>query len=169
MFIDSGFVDVLKFMLDTVVSAGATKAVVTGGAIRDMLFEKPIKDIDIFYEGPDLDKDILKECFSLNDLLDEDTGYGEEFIVTHPKLHYYDKDEIPIPIQLIKVENVLHTIEDFPFAFCKNHLDSSGLFITKQSMEVHHNKYMYHPTTVDEKYLNRMKLKYQDYKFHPQW
>ena len=47
-----------KIMFD-----GLNKTVVAGGAVRDMLFNKPVKDIDVFYEG-EVDDKKLEQYFT---------------------------------------------------------------------------------------------------------
>ena len=70
------------------------KVVVAGGAIRDMLFNKPISDIDVFYEGG-FNEQFLKQYFP-NSITSESV-YPDGFNVTHNIIH----EHFPVKIQLI--------------------------------------------------------------------
>lgn len=83
------------------------KTVVAGGAIRDMLFNKPVKDIDVFYEG-ELDDKKLEGYFT--SIKPTGNSYPDGFNVTHTVAH----KDFPVPIQLIQVKNIEAHIKTFP-------------------------------------------------------
>lgn len=87
-----------KEIMAIVKSCGASHVTIAGGFVRDFLAQKPIADVDVFYQG-DLDEEKVKAYFSVGtkDLHNYDDG---EFHVTHPELYL---PGLEIPIQLIKV------------------------------------------------------------------
>jgi hypothetical protein len=162
MFLDAEYLSKLRYILSAIESAGGKECCVAGGAIRDMLFEKPIKDIDIFYKET-LDNDVLNNDF-LNvkeaiTLKYEDSG----FVVTHPNLqHSY----VPVTIQLIQIQTgtVVDTILDFPCSHNNSYLNiKQGLIIPLSVISSYENK-TFTVNNVDKDYLKRIKYKYSDWK-----
>ena len=129
---------------------------IAGGALRDMLLDKPIKDIDIFYHGT-LSKENIKTLFqnkkenknsliesikkkfgvfdlseeSIDDLIE---AYGEStFKVPYQELYYKD---VKTPIQLIEVKDSSDINkwinEDFGCNISKVMFDIQGLLLTKE-------------------------------------
>ena len=83
--------------------------VVSVGYLLDMLFNKPISDIDVFYSGCGLKTYKLQTYFT--SVKEGPTGpYPDGFEVTHTCTF----SEIPVPIQFIKVKDVDKHIETFP-------------------------------------------------------
>jgi hypothetical protein len=97
-----------KIIVDTI-ACGATEVMIAGGAIRDMLLQKPIKDIDVFYKGT-LNDETLKELFVIKDKLvsdeqKEDNDYYKEvnnWQIYADSIHHH---AIDLPVQLIVVNS----------------------------------------------------------------
>lgn len=96
------------------------KTVVAGGAIRDMLLNKPISDIDVFYEG-ELDDSKLQQYFT--NIKPTGNTYPDGFNVTHTIMHI----DFPVPIQLIQVKNIKNHIGTFPSPMMRLSLDDTGI------------------------------------------
>lgn len=96
------------------------KTVVAGGAIRDMLFNKPVKDIDVFYEG-EVDDSKLEQYFT--NIKPTGNSYPDGFNVTHTLKH----KDFPVPIQLIQVKNIEEHIKTFPSPLMRLSVDSEGI------------------------------------------
>lgn len=122
-------------ILSLVKDCGAHRSIVAGGAIRDIIHDKPIKDIDIFYTG-ELDKELVKKKFPLSfkEPADElegllggnvnDFPYAnaeQGWNVTFPCL---ELEGCEYPIQLIKVEG--ETFNDLAL-----HVNTFGCQISK--------------------------------------
>jgi hypothetical protein len=54
--------DQLDKLIAMVVACGGEHVSVSGGAVRDSVLEKPIKDIDVFYQG-ELNEEAVKQMF----------------------------------------------------------------------------------------------------------
>lgn len=108
MKLDHLFLKELDSVLEAVKECGATDCMVAGGAIRDMLLGKPIKDIDVFYYGV-LDDAKTKKYFKLADKHLEDQKVINEYYKEEKSSWeiYADDvymDTIEFPIQLIHVK-----------------------------------------------------------------
>jgi hypothetical protein len=136
MKISHDFLRELKNLIDQIVAAGGKDVLVAGGAIRDMLLERPIKDIDILYSG-DLSVEFMKQTTGIgfeegaeaytNDDLTED----EQFSVVN-----WPEAESKYPVQLISCASPWDMVlTKFGCNLSKVILDSQGdLTITKQFM-----------------------------------
>lgn len=116
---------------EAVAACGATAVMVAGGCVRDMLLDKPIKDIDLFYEG-ELNQDLIKQRFAIQPkkknpwlnteaiagLLDDLAPYpdNENWNIKYNHVTFAGCD---LPIQLIQVKDV------------STHLDTFGANISK--------------------------------------
>lgn len=96
------------------------KTVVAGGAVRDMLFNKPVSDIDVFYEG-EVDDNKLEGNFT--NIKPTGNSYPDGFNVTHTLKH----KDFPVPIQLIQVKNIEEHIKTFPSPLMRLSVDSDGI------------------------------------------
>jgi Poly A polymerase head domain len=122
---------------EAVAACGATAVMVAGGCVRDMLLDKPIKDIDLFYEG-ELNQDLIKQRFAIKPKKPPVSNWlkdpmGNDVIpVPMDDLFPYPENEnwnvrynhvtfagCDLPIQLIQVKDV------------STHLDTFGANISK--------------------------------------
>ena len=163
MFIDPKYLDTLKYILYKISFSLPEKApiVIAGGAIRDMLLEKEIADIDVFIEDDLISPNKLKIWFAEM----EECEYGiYEDSSFNVKYKLKDKD-IPVPIQIIQVSNVEEHINKFPtilsrVAFSKD----KGLYnINPLFLSSALNKTVVFDFPVNYAYLNKMKNKFHDW------
>jgi hypothetical protein len=154
----------LQAIIAATIESGATDAIVAGGAVRDMLLGKPIKDIDVFYTG-DLDqKKVYQHFKKLGDLLTEeelDDLYGDsDWQVTQQALRYED---VEYPVQLIRVNGTLDDhIATFGVGISKVMVDANGLVIPNEFLSGMAWKILSFGECGDT-YKNKMIEKFPDY------
>ena len=134
--------------------------VVAGGAIRDMLLDKPVKDIDIFYKGT-LPDSVVKQLFTVetkyNDNYEEDT-----FKVRYTKVFYND---VTLPIQLIETKEDPRSIiiDDFGVNLSKVWLTRAGLVIPNEFLLDASLKILTFKPNCKQSYVERIIDKYPEY------
>jgi len=158
MEIDPDYLLKLDLLLSYVKEAGATDAVVAGGAIRDMLLQKPISDIDVFYTG-----EVKKHAALTKDLTYSPVGYPEGWEVTHQVtcLHF------PVKIQLIRVPTtIMEHLETFPSPLCRVlYSQESGLVGVGEFFCYNvRMKQLVIDKKIDGYYLDKLQEKFYDYK-----
>ena len=161
MEIDTDYLSKLDNILLYCILSGAENATVAGGAIRDMLFQKPIKDIDIFYNGEIAISTLNKYFNGVEGLY---TKYEDSsFTVTH---EIKDNTLFPIPIQLIQCqEDVKEHIKEFPAETGRVFLDKKGLHnLTPNVFNSEKTKTILFDKPTNIKYLAKYLTKYSDYK-----
>lgn len=160
---------------------------IAGGAIRDMLLDKPIKDIDIFYSG-ELDKEFIEKTFKKKEkpqqknppwkkvtlhnhdgvlLMEEPIVIYDEskFQVPYQELYYKD---VTLPIQLIKVkdeeESIFHFVrKDFGCNLSKVLFGAGGLILTHEFiLDATLNILTFKPDC-QQNYRSRIIAKYPEY------
>ena len=102
MNIDHILLNKYNSIIEYVEKSGAERAIIAGGAIRDMVLNKPINDIDVFFVG-ELDVEKLKQFFNIT----EDTKDQPDFYPKSDwKLSYNNVKlpDLPYNIQLIEVK-----------------------------------------------------------------
>lgn len=160
MEIDVEYMAKLDLVIASLYKAGATHVAVTGGAIRDMLFNKPIKDIDVYYTG-ELDTKELKLCYEK--VVECDVKYEDnEFTITH---EVKSTPNFPCWIQLIQIEdNIPSIIAKFPSAVGRAFYDGEVLEnITVELMQAKKTKTIWFDKPCNMKYYMKYKEKYSDY------
>jgi len=161
--IDFGYLNTLSSVLSRVHFSNAhvnfIKCTIAGGAIRDMLLQKPVADIDVFYEG-ELDDKKLSTWFKT--VKTTDTTYPDGFNVTY-KVSWAT---IPVPIQLIQVKNIDKHIESFPSPLCRVQYDvKKGLKnIDMDFVDDVANKVFTWDSNPGVVYFDKIKSKYSDWK-----
>lgn len=148
-------IQLLQEIVEQCHKLGATKCMVAGGAIRDMLLEKPINDIDVFYEGTLADPlqvfhEPKEETFYKNAKRKKFVSWGEpvdpvpseslfegdppvefypdsDWKVTKQKVFYKD---CKFPIQLIQCKNFDTHLETFGAALSRVYVDRNGVHLT---------------------------------------
>ncbi len=124
--IDHLYLKQLDKVLQDTLACGATDVMIAGGAVRDMLLGKEIKDIDVFYTG-ELDDNKIKELFIIKDKLISDTQkedneyYKEEndWQIYADSIHHH---AVKQPVQLIVVK------ADYPLV---EHIKTFGCNLSK--------------------------------------
>jgi len=164
MLIDAAYLkllDNLLFKISLALPPGA-KVVVAGGAIRDMLLEKEIADIDVFIED-DVEKNIkLHMWFTKVELCEyglyEDSSFNVLYKIT-------DKD-FPVPIQIIKVTGTVEEhIEKFPLSLSRVfYSEEKGLQnITPKFLKESLGQQVLFDKPVNYQYLDKMKQKFPNW------
>jgi hypothetical protein len=106
MKIDHILLNQFDTIIDHVVSCGAKDVMIAGGAVRDMLLNKPIKDIDVFYTGK-LDEDKVSKIFKAPEKPTEQKEL-EKYYEKQESWEVYGTewtlDGIDYPIQLVHVK-----------------------------------------------------------------
>ena len=180
----------LSAICKAVETAGATAVAIMGGAVRDMLLGKPIKDIDVFYVLPDnplpslkdfnkdyaafllanetwkettLDEEVLKKHFTQEKLTWEegkDAYDCDEFEVTHGKLTL---EGCFLPVQLIKVDDLVETLSKFPCGLSKVYFLDGGITMEPEFIYGAMNKILVFTEECPEEYMQRLHAKYEDF------
>lgn len=134
------------------------KVVVAGGAIRDMLFNKPVSDIDVFYEG-ELNESMLNQFFP--NIVTSDSVYPDGFNVTHN----FMCDMFPVKVQLIQVKNTDDHIKTFPSPAMRVWLDRKGIHgLDSALFSDATKKEFFWDIKPDLNYFLKIKMKYHDWK-----
>lgn len=184
--------DKLKLLVQVAREVFQTQqCVIAGGAPRDILSDKPIKDVDIFLNLESLPWRDTHACTSRDQFFEsacrefatriEDTEVVSiEFNDPQPEyevgLDICDIETTHGPLQLIGLydRNPIEDIVNFDFGLSKVYVDCTGVFMTVDAMLDRHNKTItYTPTKwADEKAakrsyhrLQRLRAKYPDWTF----
>lgn len=169
MNVDLDILTIYHNILTNVKQAGADCAIVAGGAVRDMLLDKTISDIDVFYENSIsieeqcLDWDILKLLFKNNPSvclsIFEDYD-NPEWTVTHGNLLHKHSG---FKVQLIKVDNVYEHVNTFGCNLSKViYSAENGLIMSEEFLDsVRFGVLEF--TEVKETYKNKIMAKYPEY------
>jgi hypothetical protein len=160
--IDFEYLNTLGTLLSKVTFSGGMsrfiKCTVAGGAIRDMLLQKPVNDIDVFYEGTLNEKSISSYFHQVKA---SNQVYPDGFNVTHTVW----MTGIPVPIQLIQVKDIDKHIQTFPTPMSRvqySHekglegVDLDFVFTVKMNEFVWDQK-------VDASYFDKIQEKYSDW------
>jgi hypothetical protein len=161
--IDFEYLNLLGTLLNKVTFSGGMskfiKCAVAGGAIRDMLLQKPVSDIDVFYEG-DLNEKSLSSYF--HQIKGTSQTYPDGFSVTHTVMMI----DLPVPIQLIQVKNIEKHIATFPTQMSRvwyAHEDGLHGVDLDFVYNVTQNEFVW-DSKVDMPYYDKIKEKYSDWK-----
>lgn len=162
MLIDSDYMNILNGILFRVGFSGITDSIIAGGAIRDMLLEKEIADIDVFVKGDPVEGK-LNTWFSSVEPCDnglyEDSQFNVMFKCTLPS--------IPVPIQIIQVKGSIEQhINAFPCPLSRTHYDNEyGLGgVDKVFLEDVNAKRLRFDRKVNQQYVDKMVKKFPEYK-----
>lgn len=139
-------------------TASCNKVVVAGGAVRDMLFNKPVDDIDVLYEG-EINESIFKSYFP--NTTTSDTTYPDGWNVTHNIMC----DSFPVKVQLIQVENIEKHLETFPSQMMRLYVDGNGVHgVDSTVIQDAMLKVFFWEKAPDLNYFLKIKSKYSDWK-----
>ena len=183
----------LDAIVATVVSAGGLYVTVAGGAVRDSVLEKPIADIDVFYQG-ELDKEVVKEHFgepaeakyNPPEPSAVDFNTWDLYVAAHDAWYaaceFKDEDGIPydntfqvdnykgdcfnfdgMKVQLICVEDVDKHIASFPCHLSRMLYSEGMLVIPKEAIQDASLKIVRFTEECSEKYKEKIEKKYENY------
>jgi len=162
LFIDEEYLTKLEGILTCVELAGADDSVIAGGAIRDMLLEKEIADIDVFIKGEVTEKS-LKPWFNKIELCDN--GMYEEN--TFNVMFKCSMPGIPVPIQIIQVKGSLaEHIKAFPCSLSRVfYTREQGLGgITYHFLWEAQKEQLFFDHKVNMQYVDKMTKKFPEFK-----
>lgn len=142
---------------------------IAGGAVRDMLLDRPIKDIDVFFEGK-FDEELIKKHFTVGEesildpdvytTLDDDSG-EQTWRVDFKRLSY---EGCSYPIQLIKTKDLdSHIDKTFGCNLSKVAYGTGGLFLSNAFLADAYLKVLTFNPTASTMYKERIVAKYPDY------
>lgn len=119
-------------------------AIVAGGAIRDTLLGKPVKDVDIFMSARNAHRivSVLKEWYAVGDdsyarnLVNPPTGFGQLASAAaggatgyenNHILQVFERHDLELPANLIvlDVDPVMYVTDGFDFGICKAWYDGN--------------------------------------------
>ena len=164
MLIDTEYLTLLNtllFKISLALPAGAT-ITCAGGAIRDMLLEKEIKDIDIFIDEDISSINKLKVWFPKVEVCEHGVYEDSSFNV----LYDITAKEFPVNVQIIQVGCVEEHIEKFPTCLSRVYYNrTEGLQnLTPQFLRCVHDQEIFFDKPVNYQYLDKMKQKFSDWK-----
>jgi len=90
----------LLFRVGLCLPGTSAYATVAGGAIRDMLLDTEIADIDVFFDAPDISESKLKGWFKKVEVCEHGLYEDSSFNV----LYKITSLDFPVPVQLIQVK-----------------------------------------------------------------
>ncbi len=133
-----------------------TYCAVMGGAIRDMLLNKPIKDIDIFVSGT-LNTDWFADNCKLSG---KDYGTLTNFMV----FNWYTANS-DLPVQIIVCKEPLWEVEQkFPCTLSMVHVDYLGAVnMTREFRYAADNELLIFTENCPEEYKERIHAKYPEF------
>ena len=168
---DLQHLELLQTVLDKLALCGVPleNMEIAGGAVRDMLLEKPIKDIDVFFEGK-FDEELIKKHFIvLKKEPDEEEWYREfENKTTKEETWVVDYQRLSLegceyPIQLIRTKEICAQIKTFGCNLSKVAYGSGGLFLSNEFLTDQYLKILTFTDTCTENYSKRMQNKFPEY------
>lgn len=135
---------------------GFVNALIAGGAIRDMYFQQPIKDIDIFLWDPDvkgnaegnltinhridekgiiklMDLDVSQSWYRRDFATRSGLGEDEEYAVTKHVTQVWSvvKNELPYQLIFLNIRPLEFVEKHFDIALCKAYCDGHMIRYTK--------------------------------------
>lgn len=172
---DSDFILNLRQLRGHVELNGFPGAIIAGGCLRDMLLDKPISDIDIFY--PAYKANEFKVPLTLKSETPKLSGFSEAMVpiydnsftqLTHVAVH----KQTHLPIQFIKVDlekagyanMVEYVFGVFPLTISRVCMDYDGLHVSTSFLTDSYNKYLVFDDTTPPEYEDKITAKYSDWK-----
>ena len=161
------------YIMSALKKFGAKDICVAGGAIRDTLLGKPVKDIDVFFTG-ELDLDDESELakhygleWNTDDPIVDSTSYEDSPIsVMKSTLSFKD---IEYPVQLIQIhgtslEDIVAQVDAFPCGLSKAILQEDGtLSLASDFLQNEYFKIVSYKPDSPMKYKNKLQQKYPEY------
>lgn len=166
MNVDYALIKNIQKLLSEVRASGADDCLVAGGAVRDMLLDKPIKDIDVFYTGE------LGDLESVDTPVEEEQKEKEKEKVPYPIDVGWEvtgnikRPYLEYPVQLIKV--TLGTIEEhvadtFGVGLSKVMIDQGGLIMLNDFLQDSFLEDLTFQFGCSKEYMEKIQAKYPNY------
>jgi hypothetical protein len=188
MQLDHFHFDELDKLIATVQACGGEHVTVAGGAVRDSVLEKPIKDIDVFYEG-ELNEEAVQSFFgkkkeggekppepkrpglNVSDAeFDAWVAAFDEWVDTYGETDFevssYGGSSFSFEgktIQLVKVDDVDKTIAEFPCIISRMFYSEGMLVIPKEVIRDVCLGILSFTDDCNDSYKTRISTKYSDY------
>lgn len=190
MILDIVHFNKLDSIIHAVSSAGGINVTIAGGAVRDSVLEKPIADIDVFYQGT-LDETIIESFFGKKDEIKQNTpkpnpadftGMIEYIAALHKWGQSNTTDELlydvsfkvnnyqgntfnfeDMRIQMIGVECVNEHIKNFPCYISRMTYSNGCLSIPKEAIQDASLKIVRFTDDCNTQYQDKITEKYSDY------
>lgn len=163
MKLDQNLLATYEIMLLRTTASSADDCIIAGGAIRDMLLDKPISDVDIFYEGS-LNQSKLLEFFTWNSIDVPDVEEYENdgtWSLTYGNMKCKYSG---MKVQFINVQNVYEHIDTFGCNISKVwYHATNGLMLTHEFMDGVMYKTLDFEGCTREKYAEKIIAKYPEY------
>lgn len=163
MNIDYALVKNIQKLLQEVKSCGAKDCMVAGGAVRDMLLEKPIKDIDVFYTGEISD---FTEDEPVEEEQEEKKKEAKVYMETGWEVtSNCTRDYLEYPVQLIKVKegDLLDHLKTFGVGLSKVAISSEGILLLNEFIQDSFLEDLTFEYGCSKDYMKKIKDKYPNY------
>jgi len=145
------------------------EAAIVGGYIRDILLDKPHRDIDIMTEVVPtneqtraLEKHLGVYLYAFNPEQVENYIMESNFVRTSDILQLW-KDEDNNLVDVIVVQNLKQHIKDFPDNLSRVWYDKDGVGMMSEFVYGHANKLLRYRTGAPPARLEKLKTKFPDY------
>jgi hypothetical protein len=129
---------------------GASKAVVAGGCLRDLLLGRAVSDIDVFHEGTLTNLEDLTEL----ELASLDPGYKQALAV-------FSSADIT-PVQYIQVEDIEQRLKTFSVSLSQIWLDDRELVLSDSFVGAVNRQELVFQRWASEAYRAKIKAKYPE-------
>lgn len=175
MNIDYLLISKYQTIRDNLRECGAEESIIAGGAIRDMVLNKPISDIDVFYIG-ELDQEKLVKKFTI-----KENPNKEAHSFYNNKKNKWKVDDIIVflddfeyPIQLINVKRDKRKTVP-PIFTLQTHVEAFGCNLSKMmfggdlliTLEAMQDIFLEQLTFTEDctniRYVEKLKKKYPEY------
>lgn len=161
MNIDINWLNSLQLLLCRLELVGIKNPHIAGGALRDMLCEKPIKDVDVFFKEGNYSNPSSYNPYGFSNWKPFVGSY--EGNSTFELVGNVSNECVPVNIQLIRVKNVIDTINSFPLGISQVWLTTEGLVLPTTSIEDIENKHLWFNGDCSLDYKSRMLDKFHDW------
>jgi hypothetical protein len=149
-------------ILNKLHAAGIHSAILAGGCVRDALFGKPIKDIDIFVSEEDADSMKLSKALSRSVQKLNCTSYAE--IPDVSSVFDVEVSAGEIPVQIVSMKNGMSPVErisTFDFGFCQVGYNGKEVIATEHFKSDFSNKTISLVYCEDQKEYGRSMARYE--------
>ncbi len=156
-----------KVLVDQIAAAvPGTLFAIAGGAIRDTLMDRPVKDIDILVEGSELldDQQIAGfEAVFGTTFKRYNTGKREEYVEPKRRSFPVAIYQSTTGVDIIVVRDIGLHVDDFPDDISMAYIDTLGLSIRDAFIAAHEKQMFSYRSSAGPERLERLLAKYPGY------